>query len=139
MYWSTTEGGRSDKDFRTISVYEENGNSFIEIDNQTELNGIIFYLYDDDVTDTIDKITVQVYNKEEYEHFLKEKTELLRKTCKEDQIKMERNGIIFISIPYNAPFDYYLNGHQCTPVRANFVFTGLPVEAGTYHLEIKPQ
>lgn len=139
MFWSTTEGRWSEKDYRTVSIYEENGNSFIEINNQVELNGIIFYLNDDDITTVIDKITIQVYDREEYERFLKDRTERLRRTCQGEQIVMEQNGIIFVSIPYGAPFDYYLNGELYDTVRANYIFTGIPVEEGVYRLEIKPR
>lgn len=137
LYWSTTEGRWSEKDFRTLSIYGQNQNTFLEIDHQEEINGIIFYLNDDTPAANIDQISIQVYNRAEYERFLTKKIRKLRETYTAGEVVMKEDGILFLSIPYDAPFTYYLNGQCCETVSANYIFTGIPMQKGTYNLEIK--
>lgn len=137
LYWSTTKGRWSEKDFRTVSIYGNNQNTFLEIDKQEEINGIICYLNDDAPSASIDQISVQVYNRAEYERFLTKRTQKLRESCIAGGIVMNQDGILFLSIPYDAPFAYYLNGKRCDTVRANYIFTGIPVQKGSYSLEIE--
>lgn len=136
LYWSTTKGRWSGKDYRTLSIYGNNQNTFIEIDNQEEINGIIFYLNDDTPAASIDQISIQVYKRAEYECFLTERTRRLRETYTAGEVAMKQDGILFVSIPYDAPFTYYLDGQRCNTVRANYIFTGIPIQKGNYSLEI---
>lgn len=143
LYWSTTEGGWSDKDYRILSIYENNLETFIEVANQKEIHGLIFYCLED--VQTLKEVSLYVYPKEEYIKFLEGKIETLKKDASElydtgesfvGEFVAEESGVLHISIPYNAPYKYYLNDELCETVRANYIFTGILVEKGEYRLKI---
>ena len=145
MYWSSSEGGWSDKDYRILSIYENNQETCIEISNQDEIHGIIFYCLED--VQKLQEVSLYVYNEKEYTEFLKNSISVLKQDSAElynvkngeyrGEISVSKSGILYFSIPYDAPFDYYLNGELCDTVRANYIFTGIPVEEGTFELEIR--
>lgn len=145
LYWSSADGGWSDKDRRIVSIYDRNQETFAEIANQEEIYGVIFYCIED--VQTIDEVSLYVYSEEEYNRFQKEKTDCLRENSMElyvtetgefqGKITAEDSGILYLSIPYDAPYEYYLNGEQCDTLRANYIFTGIIIEAGEYQLEMR--
>ena len=145
LYWSTTEGGWDGKDYRLISIYDKNQETFVELANQNEIYGLIMYCLED--IQTIQEISLYVYPREEYLSFSKTCIEALGQNSAElyeeensafiGEITVDKPGIMHISIPYDAPYEYYLNGNPCDTVRANYIFTGIFVEEGVYRIEVK--
>lgn len=145
LYWSTAEGGWNSRDFRLVSIYDRNQETFVEIANQEEIYGLIFYCLED--IHTIEEVSLYVYPREEYMAFSESRINVLKQDSAElyeigenalaGEIVVDKPGLMHISIPYDAPYAYYLNGELCDTVRINYIFTGIFVEKGIYSLEVR--
>lgn len=149
LYWKTQNEGWHDKNFRTFSIYAVNGESFMELAGQEGLQGIIFYGFDERKIETLDEVIVEIYEEQQYYELLEEAIDELRESgivyeaATEFEIAgkltMKQDGIIFISIPYGAPYLCYVNGVQAETICVNGIFSGIVAEAGTYEVSIRKE
>ncbi|MCI8544447.1 MAG: YfhO family protein [Lachnospiraceae bacterium] len=147
LYWKTEDEGWYNQNTRTMSVYPVNGESFIELAGQKGLQGIIFYGFDDKVIESLDEVIIEVYRQKEYSKLLDETVSELQCNsivyeCSTEQLIsgkliMKNDGIIFISLPYSAPYVYYVNGQKAETICVNGLFTGIEVNSGVYEVAIE--
>ena len=146
LYWKTEEGW-NDKNLHVMSIYPSNGESFIEIANQKGLQGIIFYGFDDKEIQTLNEVIIEIYNRSDYCQLMETELDKLKSSsihyeyASEEMISgelvMEQNGLIFISIPYSAPYSYYINGEKAETICVDNIFTGIIADKGRYKIYIK--
>lgn len=52
-------------------------------------------------------------------------------------IKVEKDGILFTSIPYDKRWSVYINGEKAMPINLFNAYIGIPIKTGNYDIEFR--
>ena len=129
------------------SIYKENGKCQIKIDNQEGLQAIVIWPYSTKEITNIAKVEVSIYNTQQYYEDYNECLNKLKESIMEIEehtntyisgtIDVDTNKLLFISIPYDTPFTYYVDGKEVKKYRTDYAFTGIEIEKGTHKVEMR--
>ena len=145
LKWAVN-GEWQDDNSQYMSIYEENGNAVAEVTNQPGTNYVVLYSYGTEGGEIIQKLNIYILDaKEYYSEFdvrideIKNDVELLDYSS--DNISFlageEKAKMLFMSIPYDAGFDIYIDGEKVEKYKVDYAFTGVIVPEGTHVVEAR--
>lgn len=142
--WSSQ--GSFENNLRFANVYEENGTGEVVLSNQKDVQYIILYDQFGEEGKTLDEVEISIYNTEQYykkyaECISERKESALTLESYSDEyikgtIENKKNQLLFISIPYSADFEYYVDGEKAEKIRADYAFTAIYLEKGEHTIEM---
>lgn len=129
------------------SIYKENGKCQIKIDNQAGAQAFVIWPYSTKEITNIDKVEIRTYDTQQYYQYYDECISELKESTMEiiehtntyisGTIDLDADQLLFISIPYNTPFAYYVDGEKVEKYRVDYAFTGILVKSGMHTIEMK--
>ena len=141
--WTTEEGKFG---YQYASCYEQNGKTKVEFSGQNGIRNIVIYSNSGESDLHLDKVRISVYQSEEYykefeKNIAERKSNVLQlEQCTEEYIcgtiQVEKEQLLFFTIPYGAKFKYYIDGEEVKKEKVDMAFTGIYLPKGTHKVEI---
>lgn len=138
--------GNWENNYKFTNLYKENGVAEITLDEQQKVEQIILYNQEVSVGGVVDEVEISIYDSDSYYEDYRENVEERRKNALEIEsysqeyitgsIVSDTNQLLFISIPYDAAFEYYVDGEKVDKIRADYAFTALYLEKGAHVVEM---
>lgn len=142
--WSSQ--GNWENNLRFANVYEENGVTEVVLSNQKDVQYIILHDQTGKKEQILDEVQVSIYDSEQYykkymEFISKKKESALELESYSDEyvkgtIENKENQLLFISIPYNAEFEYYVDSEKVEKIQSDYAFTAIYLEKGAHTVEM---
>ena len=146
LKWAVN-GEWKDDNSQYMSIYEENGNAVAEVTNQQGTDYIVFYAYGTNGREVIDRVNISICRSEEYYKSYNERIKEIKndspymKTYSNEKLVFETDSdnerLMFMSIPYDAGFDIYIDGKKVEKYKVDYAFTGVLVPEGTHVVEVR--
>ncbi len=146
LKWAVN-GEWQDDNSQYMSIYEENGNAVAEVTNQPGTNYVVLYSYGTEGGEIIQKLNIYILDAKEYysefdvriDEIKNDDVELLDYSS--DNISFlageEKAKMLFMSIPYDAGFDIYIDGKKVEKYKVDYAFTGVIVPEGNHVVEAR--
>lgn len=132
--------------FRYASIYEENGEAAIELCNQKDLNAVVIHPYATKEIADIEEVSIKIYDANQYYEDYVDKVKIRNKNALEiagyeetditGEIDCNTDMVLFISIPYNSNFKYYVDGKEVEKYKVDYAFTGIILNKGKHRIQI---
>lgn len=147
LVWSSVEEAWTAGKECVISIYGDYGVGQSELTGQTGACMLVMQSINMNEVTSVDKVTLSVYDTGEYYKVYRDavdarSADVFQMDSYTDEyikgeIEVDEAKLLYISIPYDAAFDYYIDGQKTEKYRVNYAFSGVMLPAGYHTVEMK--